>query len=348
MYRYLKIDNFRVFHDISLELRPITLISGENNSGKTTILESIFLIHEYANPDVFLKLLGLRGLRMVSISPQIIWEPLFHGMNVETALNISMGDRFSLCIEKNNRYILPSNVPNGLNAILGNTSLNYALSCTASLDEKSFSGDYILGNKVAMIGRKDANQPFSPIVAQYMGPNIPFDDVSIAGWFGKVELSGKKQNLIDCLKILDENITDVSTIMVDRVVQLYITKKDNTKMPLYVMGDGIRKIMNIALAMLANPNSILLIDEVENGLHYSLHSKFWELMATLAIREHCQIIATTHSYECICGALEGVKHKGLHDVFAYIRLDFEDGCIKPKEFTSKMLDLAISSELEVR
>ena len=147
-----------------------------------------------------------------------------------------------------------------------------------------------------MINDND-EKPLSAIsYIQYIGPNVIPDDMSVAEWFGKVELMGKKQKLIEGLKILDENITDITTIVGNGFPQLYITNKQNVKMPIHIMGDGIRKIMNVALTMLANPSCIILLDEVENGLHYSLHSKFWTVIASLATQEKCQIIATTHSY----------------------------------------------------
>lgn len=119
-------------------------------------------------------------------------------------------------------------------------------------------------------------------------------------------------------------------------------------LPIHTMGDGIRKLLHIALVLLANPGCILLLDEVENGLHYSLHAKFWEMVSTLAIQEKCQVIATTHSYECISGALEGIMAAKLEDSFAYTRLDRSEKGIVPKTFTSDMLERALDSDWEVR
>jgi AAA15 family ATPase/GTPase len=333
-----------------MELKPVTLISGKNNTGKTSILESVFLLHNYDNPEVFSTLLKVRGtgVRQMKISPQTIWEPLFYGMDTKKTLKINMGNKFSLCLERNNRYTLPNGLPNELNATLGTSSVNYALSYTLEKDDKVFKGDYVLVNKVALVGKTTNQQPIPITFIVYMGPNTIFDDISIAEWFGKVELHGKKERLIECLRILDESITDVTTIIIDGFVQLYITDKQNTKMPMHIMGDGIRKIMNVALILLANPSSVLLLDEIENGLHYSLHAKFWALIASLASKEKCQIIATTHSYECINGALEGFKEVELSDIFTYVRLDRDVESIKSKAFTSDMLEVALTSDLEGR
>jgi AAA15 family ATPase/GTPase len=331
-----------------MELKPITLISGENNTGKTSILESVFLFHDYLNPDVFIKLLNFRGMHTLSRSPHTIWEPLFHKMDAEKPLLIKLDDTCSLRLVRNNDYTLPTNMPNELKSRLVSSSTNYSLSCVFMKDKKQFEGDYLISDNISLLKHKDTEQPDKTSFIQYIGPNVPLSDISVAEWFGKVELMGKKQQIIDCLRILDDNINDVSTIVIDGYVQLYITLNNNTKYPLHIMGDGMRKIMNVALTLLANPSCMLLLDEIENGLHYSMHKKFWALLAVLAKQAKCQILATTHSYECISSALDGVKSEGASDIFAYTRLERDENGVCPKTFTCDMLEFALSSDLEVR
>ena len=115
-----------------------------------------------------------------------------------------------------------------------------------------------------------------------------------------------------------------------------------------MIGDGMMKLLHIALVLLAKPGSILLLDEVENGLHYTMYTKLWKSIATLAVQEKCQIIATTHSYECINGAFEGVQAAGIEDSFAYIRLDKNENGIIPKTYTFDALGRSLDTDWEVR
>ncbi|MCL2814602.1 MAG: ATP-binding protein [Oscillospiraceae bacterium] len=348
MYNILKLNNFRRFKDFSIEFKPISLIAGKNNTGKTSILESVFLLHDYMDSNVFLKLLGIRGIRVTNMAPQNIWEPLFYEIDSGKILKIEMDDKFSLSLEKNNRYTLPKDIPNDLKNIIGVPSLNYALSCTAEKEEETVKADYVISDKISFIGHSDNGPPFVNPFIQYIGPHIVLDDINVAQWFGILEKNNKKGKLIEALKILDETIMDITTIVENGLPLLYITNNQNSKMPVNYMGDGIRKIMSVALTILANPSCVLLLDEIENGLHYSLHERFWELTASLATQEKCQVIATTHSYECINGAFEGVQKAGLQDNFAYIRLDMEEDNVVTKTFTSDMLEFALASNLEVR
>ena len=87
---------------------------------------------------------------------------------------------------------------------------------------------------------------------------------------------------------------------------LYV-KIDKKLFPLKLAGDGLNKLLFIVLSIISNPDSILLIDEIESGFHYSMYPKLWETIALAARENACQIIATTHSYECIAGAIDGIE-----------------------------------------
>jgi len=339
-----------------MELKPITLISGRNNTGKSSILDGLFLFQDYANPDVFMKLLGFRGMRQVEVSQRNLWEPLFHNMVLKDAMVLQVNGESALSLEKNKGFALSNGGQSMLDGKIDFQSGNYALSCIFKRDDKRFSGDYLIGNEklnnaVVLLGHADTTLLPNDEYIQYLGPHIILSDSIVADLFGQVELSHNevaKTKLLDVLAILDESIKDITTISTSGLVQLYFTNKRGVKMPIHTMGDGIRKLLHIALIILTKPGCILLLDEVENGLHYSLHPKFWEMISTLATQEKCQIVATTHSYECISGALEGIKSANLVDDFAYVRLDKVGVTIVPKAYTSDMLERALDTDWEVR
>ena len=69
--------------------------------------------------------------------------------------------------------------------------------------------------------------------------------------------------------------------------------------PLNSMGDGMLRVLQLALKLFAAKGGFLLIDEFENGLHYSVQEKVWALVFEVAERYNIQIFATTHSWDCI-------------------------------------------------
>ena len=73
----------------------------------------------------------------------------------------------------------------------------------------------------------------------------------------------------------------------------------NQLLAVNMQGDGLRRYLNIVAAS-ANPmNNILLIDEIENGLHYSAYKKLWEAIFALATTTNKQVFVTTHSKETL-------------------------------------------------
>ena len=74
------------------------------------------------------------------------------------------------------------------------------------------------------------------------------------------------------------------------------------------MGDGINRILTIILSMLNCRDGILLVDEFENGLHYSVQTVLWELVCRLAQQLNIQVFATTHSNDCIKSFLSATQN----------------------------------------
>jgi len=69
--------------------------------------------------------------------------------------------------------------------------------------------------------------------------------------------------------------------------------------PLNSLGDGMLRVLQLVLKVFSAKGGFLLIDEFENGLHYSVQEKVWELLFKLSEKLDIQIFATTHSWDCI-------------------------------------------------
>jgi AAA15 family ATPase/GTPase len=65
------------------------------------------------------------------------------------------------------------------------------------------------------------------------------------------------------------------------------------------LGDGVRHIVSMVISFYASENGQLFIDEVDNGIHFTLLAKIWDIIFTLSAELNVQVFATTHSKECI-------------------------------------------------
>ena len=118
-------------------------------------------------------------------------------------------------------------------------------------------------------------------------------------------------------------------------------------LPLRSLGDGMQRMLGIALALANAQDGILLVDEVENGIHYSVQPELWQLVFRLARRLNIQVFATTHSWDCIKGfqeaAQEDKQNEGL-----LIRLESKKDDIGVTLFDERKLAIATREEIEVR
>ena len=85
-----------------------------------------------------------------------------------------------------------------------------------------------------------------------------------------------------------------------------------------------------------------------SGADFSLETDFWKVVAATAQKYCCQVIATTHSYECIVSAANGLKEISLSDLFCYFRVDREKDMTRAIRYSNELLRAAIDTNLEVR
>ena len=146
---------------------------------------------------------------------------------------------------------------------------------------------------------------------------------------------------------MSDDIQDFFVATQQGITQLYI-KNRNGVIPLKYAGDGVVRFLYLAAAILANKGSLFLIDEIENGFHYSLYRNAWNVLARIADDNRSQIIATSHSYENIAAAVKGIKDAGLEDSFSLHRLEQSDGEVSDHYYDYEMAAAAVKNDMEVR
>ncbi|MCC6446841.1 MAG: ATP-binding protein [Armatimonadetes bacterium] len=117
--------------------------------------------------------------------------------------------------------------------------------------------------------------------------------------------------------------------------------------PLPLMGEGMARMLSIILAVANAPGGMVLIDEIENGLHHSVMVNIWKAIAEASQKADTQIFATTHSWECMKAAHEAFRTTEEYD-FRLHRLDRIDDRIETVAYDRETLEAAIKAGLEVR
>jgi AAA15 family ATPase/GTPase len=114
-----------------------------------------------------------------------------------------------------------------------------------------------------------------------------------------------------------------------------------------MMGEGVRRLLGIVMAIAGASGGRVLIDEIENGLHYSVMVDVWQAIAHAARQANVQVFATTHSFECIAAAHEAFSQGPSYD-FALHRLEEGVDGIEAVTYDQETMATALELEHEVR
>ncbi|MEZ5671394.1 MAG: AAA family ATPase [Thiotrichaceae bacterium] len=161
--------------------------------------------------------------------------------------------------------------------------------------------------------------------------------------------SDDESEVIQILKLIEPSLVDVRFIKNQfdgkrtAIVKLEGRKE---RVPLKNLGQGISRLLQLILSLIQAKNGFLLIDEFENGLHYSVQPKVWNMLFILAKKLNIQIFATTHSKDTVESF--GKIWKQYEDDGSFHRLSLRNDLIQAVAYDCEMLDTAITGDIEVR
>ena len=119
----------------------------------------------------------------------------------------------------------------------------------------------------------------------------------------EIALTDLEEEVVEALRIIDPDISAVN--MVDEEsnsrerTAIVRTKNIRRPIPLRSFGDGINRLFAIILSLINSRGGLLLVDEVENGLHYSVQLAAWRMIFRLAEQLDVQVFATSHSEDAV-------------------------------------------------
>lgn len=358
MIQSVSFQNFRGFKYLELpDLAPITLLSGKNNAGKSTVLEGIFLLVDHSDPMCFRKIGNFRGFSAVP-DFDILWKPLFYRLNVDEPIQISarLEHDIELTYYREDSYSpLPQDfngmTPDAMNRFISSAQNGYTLGFQLTQKESSYTetghflaapDGFVVNMNTSLPNNQKMSMPFTQIINSTM---ISFQ--SPVELFGKLELDGRKSEILHILNQMDCHLSDITAITANGQTQLY-GNMGGKLLPMCLAGDGMNRLLFIMLSIMENPNSLILIDEIENGFHYSMYPMIWEAIVNAARESNCQVIATTHSYECVAGAIKSVQNADRKEDFCLFRLAQEKEGRAAYRYSENLLQYALESDVEVR
>ena len=121
-------------------------------------------------------------------------------------------------------------------------------------------------------------------------------------------------------------------------------------LPINVLGDGIRKIFSILVTIAYCRNGILLVDEVDNGFHYSAMKILWDAILRMARENNVQLFISSHNIDSLKGLLQTCSSnpQEQEELSVYKLMRKPDDEILPLRYDYPKLQYMIDQEMEIR
>lgn len=353
MFSSVHIKNFRAITDLKVEnLGRVNLFVGRNACGKTTLLESVFLLLGATNPRLPLSVNAFRGFPYVSSA---LWATYFHNMDPLIPIEISASEsevgeqalrilpRYQYPqanggLSKSHDSFDPMLLDSGVGPEVNGLRLEYM--DTANRDSKTVSEILVRDKEVETRPGTDGRP--HPLRGSFVMA-MPSD---MRDRFSEVQRKKRLPEVISLLRTIEPMLADLR--IGEPQGSLYADTGSAELIPVNLMGGGMVKLLSTALTMLCLRDGFVLIDEIEDGLDYASMGKLWNAVFDWAKKLNVQVFASTHSRECIKAFSDQTEATLFGCEAKLFRLERKDERFRAVEYTRELLAESLDSEWEVR
>lgn len=356
MFKSFSIKNFRCFEELTLDsLERVNLIAGKNNTGKTSLLEAIFLHIGFNNPGLALRINVFRGIERFTLEPEQIWGPLFFDKRLDQAIELTSvnedNERGSLKISlaEVEEPIITTEPPSStatarrIEESIATGMRELILDYQDSVGHNGTSRAFITPEGQIKVKRSELKSKLSGVMLPARYRFLESD----AERFSKLDRLSLADQLLPTMRLLEPRLQRLAVLVTGGVPMINGDIGLKELVPVPLMGEGMVRLLSILLAIVDSAGGVVLVDEIENGLHHSVLVNVWKAIAVAARNAEAQLFATTHSWECIEAAHKAFIEDGIYD-FRLHRLEVSDNNIVDVLYDQEILDAAVKATLEVR
>lgn len=374
MLKSLYIQNYRCLDSLRIhQLKRVNLITGKNNTGKSSILEAMAIYASRGDRSVLFQILEDHGEYVPKSVDEYdkvdafkLMSSFFTNRNIRYLENdtIIIGDIDYGEIAKHNDTLF---IDNGISFRFIQYRRGENMSIRDISDENDLNNPIERGVRVMYdtafdfleldfnLFKNSSQYSFDRFKdSQYVKTSdVARDENGVL--FDKIALTDNEKYVIEALQIIEPKIERIAFIQDNPLAKLRVSKvklKDSIgTVPLRSMGDGINRILTIILALINSKDGYLMIDEFENGLHHSVQAKLWEIIIKLSKELNVQVFVTTHSNDTIRSvrnALSEMSEEDRNDVSTIKLMRTHEDKLEALLYDYEQLDYVIEQDIEIR
>lgn len=316
MITSLAIEQYRGFEKYVVQgLSRVNLLVGANNCGKTSLLEAVYLLAQRGNPDALSEIAARRGEVMRvdpeshrSIVPDV--SHFFHGHRTDLGKKFDLrapngAESLTVSVEELPDKRRVEYLERGVPATPSYMLRSKCETGVGTTYESLLTADGgLIAERTIRLRRTEANGAMAGITKlltlSSLGP------ASLREMWDRVLTDRREAEVFDAIRLVEPRLLDVAFrssegSRLGRDLALVAIEDVQQRMPIGSFGDGLGRLLEIAVSLVCASGGSLLIDEIDTGLHYSILGKMWTLLVRGAETANIQVFATTHSWDCVEG-----------------------------------------------
>jgi len=367
----LSIERFRSLRKLKIDgLGMVNLITGKNNTGKSSVLEALRILGSDAWPSVLGSILRYReedsgegevagrtvevgnlnqfcslftGFPQISENKEVI-ELAANGGQRLMRWNISVGFFGEQREQDGTRRLVPPQ-----SGIVSEGDLIPALVMESLVTKRILPMAYLWQIAHGRIYTPQiGEEPRLPCV--FVSPYGGERTANLGVLWDKIALSDREKEVVEALKIIAPDVEAVSMIggEAQRQMRTAIVRSSQFKrpVPLRSFGDGLNRLFGIVLSLANAKDGFLLIDEFENGMHHTVQLDVWRAIFRLSKLLNVQVFATSHSWDAVETFQKAAAENPEEGLL--IRLSRKGEDVIPTLFREDELAIATREHIEVR
>ncbi len=356
----LLIENYRVFKRLEIpRLGRVNLLVGKNNSGKSSVLEAVGLYASGGSGEDILSILESHDDLRIESGRELedrfyAVKQLFHGRNDgwSERVAIRVGP---LSDEQRTLSIRIAAVPARLlGESIGVVVPALALETSDGPRRPAVISTYRGVARLLPMDVTDwrawsvfSSSPRAEVARHALVSPYGLSAEAASKLWDLITLTDLEPAVIQALRIISPDIERISFIGETGRNRIPMAKLTGNVHPVALrsLGDGVNRLLGIALSLVSARGGVLLLDEVENGIHFTAQQRLWELIFELANQLDTQVLATTHSWDCI-KTFQRAGARDPHEEAVLMRLD--DATVTPTSFSERELAIVTREQIEVR